>query len=557
MILLSLGCQGGSQVGGDPGSGSGSGPSSSSGQLSGVLRWKGDNSGNGVYAGETTLTTTNVNPGQFGAVGSFHADGLLIAQPLYIANVPMQGGTHNIILLASEHDSVYALDADNLNAAPLWERHYLDAGQGITPMPDNFGGRTALGGEVGITGTPVIDPSTGAAYFVTTYLHNGTVEQWLRSIDIHTGQDYRAGSVLIQASVPGDGKASVNGQIAFDPSVHNQRAGLTEVNGSILVAWASYSDWGVYHGWLMAFDASTLKLQAAFVPTPESQPDDPAGGPADHGGGGGFWQGGAAPSTDAAGNIYLNAADGSFNADNDGANHGDTLLKLHLNSGSFQVVDWFTPSNADCIDVADLELGSGGVTLLPGSAGSNLAVAISKEGRLFLLNTSVLGHHNAGGDNQIPQEFMIGGYTCSDGVAGAAEGPGWNRLYGNLTYWNGNLYAQPSNMVLNQYKFENGTLNPTPIAQSPSASGLRGGNTVVSSNGTQDGILWVYEKSAQGRAVLHAYDATDVSHELWNSNMSGGRDQMGTGVAFSTPVVFNGHVMATSDVTLTAYGLLQ
>ena len=229
-----------------------------------------------------------------------------------------------MIILATEHNSVYALDADNPGAGSLWERHYLDATAGMAPLPDNFGGRTTLGGEVGITGTPFIDSATGVMYFVTALSRNGVAEQWLRAIDVHTGNDFGPGSVQIQANVAGDGKGSVGGQIAFDPSIQNQRTGLTKVNNSILVPFGSFSDWGVYHGWLMAFDPATLTMQAVFNSTPQAQAVDVANGPADHGGGGAFWQGGAAPSVDAGGNIYLAAADGSFNADSGGNNHGDT-----------------------------------------------------------------------------------------------------------------------------------------------------------------------------------------------------------------------------------------
>jgi len=528
---------------------------SSQANFTGVLTWKGSNSRNGVFASETTLTTSNVSPGQFGLIGNFQGDGLIVAQPLYVANVNMgPSGVHNIIILATENDSVYAVDADNLSGGSLWERHYLDPANGIVPLPDNFGGRTTLGGEVGITGTPILDPSTGVLYFVTTYLDNGVAEQWLRSIDVRTGQDSGPGGVQIQASVPGTGKGSVNGQIPFDPSLQNQRSGLAEINGSILVGWASFSDWGVYHGWLMAFDASTLQLQAVFNPTTQAQAVDPADGPADHGGGGGIWQGGAAPAVDSAGNIYVEAADGSFNADEQGNNYGDTLLKLRLNGGQFQLQDWFTPSNQACLDVADLELGSGGLMLLPAGS-ANFGVTIDKEGRLFLVNTDTLGHFNASAD-QIPQEFMVGEDSCTSGVSGVAEGTTWNRLYGDTTYWNGYLYAQASNLAMKQYQFQNGSFNPTPIAESPSASGPRGANIVVSANGNQNGIVWAYEKTTSGQAILHAYDATSVSHELWNSNMNSS-DQLGTGIAFDPPVVAQGRLIVTSNVTASVYGLLH
>lgn len=529
--------------------------------VNGVLMWKGDSSGSGNYGSEITLTTANVNASQFGRLGSFTVDGITIAQPLYVSGLDMGvTGTHDVVIVATEHDSVYAFDADHPGAGSLWERHYVDAASGITPMPDSFGGRTTLGGEVGITGTPYIDGETGALYFVTTLSRNSVPEQWLRAIDIRNGKDYGPGSVQIQASVAGDGKGTVNGQIAFDPSNQNQRMGLTEVGGAILVGWGSFSDWGVYHGWLMAYDPATLKQIAVFNPTPDAQATDAAAGPSDYGGGGAFWQGGAAPALDATGNIYLNAADGSFNADQGGRNYGDTMLKLQLSGSAFKVVDWFTPSNAACIDLHDLELGSGGVALLPTdfSNGIALGAAVSKEGRLFLVNTATMGKFNSGGDNQIPQEFMVGQYTCSDAVTGdVAEGPDWNRLYGNPSYWKGNIYVGASTMPLEQFRFENGVLNPTPFATAPSTYGLRGGNSVVSSNGTANGIVWAYEKTAGGTAILHAYDATDVSKELWNSNMNAGRDGLGQGIGFGTPVVAEGRVIAAYDSGIAIYGLLQ
>jgi len=530
-------------------------------KFQGVLMWKGDSSESGLYAAEKMLTPANVNVNQFGRIGRFQADGIVMAQPLFIPALDMgNGSTHDVVIIATEHDSVYAIDAENSGGGSLWERHYVDPTSGVTTMPDSFGGRTTLGGEVGITGTPYIDATTGVIYFVTTLARNGVPEQWLRALDVRTGKDFGPGSVQITASVPGDGKGSVNGQIAFDASNQNQRPGLTKVNGAILVAWGSFSDWGVYHGWLMAFDPSTLRQIAVFNPTTQAQSIDSASGPSDYGGGGAFWQGGAAPAVDADGYIYLNAADGSFNADQGGNNYGDSLLKLKLSGNSFQVVDSFTPSNAACIDLHDLELGSGGVVLLPTdfTNGLKLAAAYSKEGRLFLVNTDNLGKFNAGGDNQIPQEFMIGENQCSDTITGdVAEGPTWNRLYGNASYWNGNLYAAASSLQLKQYQFQNGLLNPTPVGMSPSAYGLRGANTVVSANGSQNGIVWAYEKSATGQGILHAYDATDVSKELWNSNMNGGRDGMLTGIGFGTPVVYDGRVLAASDNSVEIFGLLN
>ncbi|HVN21749.1 MAG TPA: hypothetical protein VMU05_23390, partial [Dongiaceae bacterium] len=243
-----------------------------------------------------------------------------------------------------------------------------------------------------------------------------------------------------------------------------------------------------------------------------------------------------------------------------GKNYGDTLLKLQLSNGSFQVADTFTPSDAECVDVHDLEIGSGGLALLPTDSfiSGHLGAVYNKEGRLYIVNRDKLGGFNAAGDNQIPLEFMVGAQTCSDSVTGdVAEGPNWNRLYGNPAYWNGNLYAAAANAQLQQYRFQNGLPNPTPVALSPTAYGLRGGNIVVSANGTQNGIVWVNEKYIGDQGILHAYDATNVSNELWNSNINGDRDAESTGVGFGVPVVADGRVLITSENVLAIYGLLQ
>ena len=518
--------------------------------------WKGDNSAKGLYDNEITLTPSNVNPAQFGMLGSFTADGIIMAQPLYVSNLNMgSAGTHNVIIIVTENDSVYALDADYPGAAPLWQRSFIDPDDGVTPMPDNFGGRTTLGPNAGITGTPVIDPQTNVMYFVTADSNNGTAEQWFRAISILNGNDFGSGSTKVDVSVPGTGSASSNGQIPFNPSIQNQRMGLVEWNGKIIVAWGSFSDHGLYHGWIMSFDATTLAAEAVFNSAIEYQADDP-----DLGGGVGFWEGGAAPSIDSGGNIYLEGANGSFNANQGGNNYGDTLLKLQLTGKTFQIMDMFTPSDANCIDHDDLELGSGGVALLPTdfTNGNQYAATTSKEGRLYLIDINNLGGYNVAGDTQIPQEFMVGEISCSTTTTNvAADGPSWNRLYGNPSYWNGNLYAAAANIPLKQYQFKGGLLDSNPVAESATAYGYRGGNTVVSSNGNQNAIVWAYEKQVSGIGVLHAYNATNVSNELWNTQMVQGRDNLGEGINFSTPVIVDGRVITTYNTTVAVFGLLN
>ncbi|HSM87166.1 MAG TPA: hypothetical protein VLT16_13485 [Candidatus Limnocylindrales bacterium] len=529
-------------------------------QAAGVLQWKADNSGRGLYSNETILTPAGVNVSQFGKLATFTTDGTIMAQPLYIANLDMgSAGTHNVLILATEHDSVFAFDADH-PGAPLWTRQYLDPAAGVTSLTSGISGRITLGPEAGITGTPFVDPSSDIMYFVTVIARNRKAEQWLRAVDIRTGKDFGPGSVQINASVPGGGHGSVNGKLAFDALRENQRPGLVELNGKILIAWGSFSDFGTYHGWIMAYDAKTLQQIAVFNSTPQFQANDITAGPIAHGGGGSFWQGGASPAIDSDGNIYVVAADGSFNADQGGQNFGDSVLKLRLNGNTFQVVDWFAPSNQACINAANLDFGSGGFALLPPEVSSThkLGVASSKEGRLYLLDLGNLGKLNPSGDTQIPQALLVGSQGCTATTGpGADDSPAWNRLYGNVSYWNGNIYAAPSNTTLKQYQFQNGVLAAAPVAASATAYGERGGNTVVSSNGKQAGIVWAYEKTPTGHAVLHAYDAASVSRELWNSDMNRARDGLTGAVPFGTPVVVNGRVIATSQNNATIYGMLR
>jgi len=551
-ILIACGSGGGSTSDNGGGGGGNGGGGSQQGAIKGVLKWKANTNGNGLNSNETTLTPQNVNATQFGRKVQFHSDGVLMAQPLFVENLDMgAAGTHNVIIVASERDEVLAFAADGSTTQPLWRRSYL--GPGVTTAPGNFAGRTNVGGEIGITGTPVIDTNTGAMYFVTTLVRNGTWEQWLRAIDVRSGQDFGPGSMQISTSVPGDGPGSSNGQVPFNPGIQNQRQGLIIVNGQVVVGWGSFSDFGVYRGWLMAFDAQSLKLTAAFSPATQHQDQDDGHGPADNGGGGSLWAGGAAPAVDQNGNIFVVPADGSFNADTGGKNYGDSVLKLQLTNSAFQVVDYFSPANRPCIDKADLEIGSGGFVLLPTDAtgGRQLGMVISKEGRFFLLDPGNMGKWTPD-NSQIPQQFMVGSKECVTGMGnGEAEGTGWQRLYGNPTYWNGSVYLAPANATIKQYKFSGGKLSTVPASQGSTTFWLRGANTVVSSNGNSNGIVWAYTKNQSGVAEVRAYDANNLANELWN-NKSG---PLFAGVPFGTPVVAGGRVIVPGRNDIVVYGL--
>jgi hypothetical protein len=526
--------------------------------LTGILQWKGDSNGNGLYGTETSLTLANVNPTTFGKTRDLVTDGQLLPQPLFVRSVNLgAGGTHDLIIAASENDSVYAFDGET-GTKPIWTRSFLDAAAGVTFQTDNHGGRSSFGGEIGITGTPVIDPATGILYVVTatqqTVAGNVVVTDTLHSIDIRTGLDAGAGSVVISATVPGTGEGSVNGQLSFAASQEDQRPGLMLVNGVLYVAFGSFSDFAPFHGWLFAYNPTSLNQLGVFQASPNYRADY------DEGSGAAFWNSGAAPSFESDGTMYIVAGNGSTDVENGGVDYGDTVLHLSFANGKFTVLDWFTPFNRDCIDASDIEMGSGGFAVLPDTVapGRKLGVTLTKEGRLYLLDRTNLGHFNATTD-QVVQQFMVGADACDASTTGAAaDGPNWNRLYGNASYWNGNLYMVPSNESIRQYSISGTTINPTPVAVGATDTYYRAGNTVVSANGNSNGIVWMYEKTASGNPLLHAYSGTNVGTELWNSNMNATRDALVTGgEGFQVPVVIDGKVIVTSGTHVAVYGLIQ
>ena len=518
------------------------------------MEWKGNSKSFGQYNQETTLTLANVNPAQFGKVREFTLDGQVQAQPLYVRSVNMgSAGVHDLLLVATENDSVYAYDGQSTARTPLWRRNFLATG--ITVQVDNHGGRSTFGGQIGITGTPVIDPATGILYVVAATQQNGVVTDTLHALDIRTGSDVNGGATIITASVPGTGEANVNGILTFMPSQQNQRPGLVLNHGVLYIAFGSFSDAAPYHGWLFAFDPASLKQRGVFLSTPNYRADY------DSGSGAAFWNGGAAPSFEDDGSFYVVAADGSTDVENGGQDYGDTVLHMQYSNGQFSVLDWFTPFNRDCIDRADLEMGSGGFALLPEAEvgnGRHLGVALTKEGRLYLLDRTSLGHFDANGDQSV-QMFMVGDHVCNAATpASSADGPLWNRLYGNASYWNGNLYMAASNQPIKQFSISGSAINPVPVAVGSTPTYYRGGNTVVSSSANTNGIVWAYNKSADGNGVLHAFDATNVAHELWNTTLNPIRDALSTGgAAFEVPVVIDGKVIASSGADVVVYQLLN
>lgn len=500
---------------------------------SGILSWHTDAGITGQSLKETILTTANVNQSTFGKLFSYPLDDQAYAQPLYVANVAFpSAGQHNAVYVATESNTVYAFDADGDSSTPFWKVSLMPAGAFSVDGTKTGGIGGPITPHVGITGTPVIDGSTGTLYVVSVTQESGGQVHRLHALDITTGNEKFGGPVAIQASVAGTGAGSANGQISFDPTLELQRSGLALVNGVVYIAWASYQDYGNYHGWVIGYDASTLKQAGVWNATPNGRA-------------GGIWMAGASLSSDTSGNLFLVTGNGSFDANNGGQDYGDSFVKLTPNGSSFSVSDYFTPFDQATLSANDIDLGSSGLTLLPDQPGSvpHLCVSAGKEGMIYLVNRDGMGKFQAGSNSQIAQSIPKAiGTLPSDND------------YSTAAYWNGNIYFIGDQDVVKQFQLNNAQLSAGPVKLGTHAYGYPGGNMSVSSNGTTNGILWSIE--AGGANVLHAYDATDVSKELYNSSQAGGRDHFGTAVRFTVPTVINGKVFVAGGSELAGFGPL-
>ncbi len=515
------------------------------------LTYKYDNSRVGLNDKEITLKLGNVNPNTFGKLMTTNVDGMVFAQPLYVSQLDLgPNGLHNVIYVATEHDSVYAFDADAKSATPLWHRSFIDPAAGITSVPNTNvndpAGRTALGPEVGITGTPVIDRSSNTLYVSAMTMENGTAVHRLHALDLASGQEKFAGPVVITATQPGTGWGSANGKITFLSLRQNQRAGLLLSKGVVYVAFGSFSDVEPYHGWIFAYDAQTLQLLGSFLTTPATE-------------GGAIWAGGAAPAADGLGDIYVFTADGEFTANIGGSEYGDTLLRLTLSQGSFIVKDWFTPYNQACLNSDDLDLGAAGPALLPdGISPKKLLAGGSKEGRLYLVDRDNMGHFVASGDTQILSSVLVNPIACdlANPQFTSPQAANTLRMYGSVGYFNGNVYVGTANGNLKSYQVQNDKL--VLGTQTTTTFMSRGPIPIVTANGTSDAIVWIAERRTDsGQAILHAYTANDLSDELYNSNQMGSRDALGKGTVFTVPLVINGRAYVAAQNQVSIFGLLN
>jgi hypothetical protein len=507
----------------------------------GVLTQRYDNSRIGLNAQETVLTPANVNQNQFGKLFSLPVDGQVYAEPLYMQNVSINGAVHNVLFVATEHDSVYAFDADGQSTTPLWHTSFLNPLTGVTTVPSQDVGAPDITPEIGITSTPVIDPSGGTIYLTAktkelqvpscTSNCNYNYVHRLHALDITTGAEKLGGPVMISASVPGSGYDNVNGTVTFGALRQLQRPALLLLNGVVYIGFGSHGDVDPYHGWLMAYNATNLQQIAVFNVTP-------------NGARGALWQGGGGFSVDPQGNLFLVTANGTFDANaTGGVDYGDSAVKLQLNSSQFQVLDYFAPDNEATMEAEDLDLGSDPGLVLPDQPGPypHLLATAGKDGRLWILNRDNLGHL---------QKQDAGAVQVIQGFNGM--------LFAGGAYWNGNLYFQAVTDYLKEFPLQSG------MAQSPTLAGsligYPGAPAVVSANGTSDGIGWMVQADAFGSggpAVLHAFDATNVATELYNSAQAlNFRDQAGPAVKFVVPTVANGKVYIGTGSEVDVYGLL-
>jgi len=525
--------------------------------LPGILTYHYDAARDGANAQEYALTPQTVTQSKFGKLFSCQVDGAIYAEPLWMPSLNVNGSPHNVVFVATQHDSLYAFDGDAAPCRQLWHVSLIDANHGGTANEAPIFWRDVgncfgdIQPEVGITGTPVIDPATKTLYAVSKSEIQVAVPacsassgnpffQRLHAINLTNGAEMPNSPVNISASVPGIGDGSSGGVVQFNAQSEGQRPGLALLNnvvisGShynmVLIAWASHEDAYPYHGWLIGYNAANVQQQLeVFNTTPD-------------GGLGGVWMAGDAPAIDANNNIYVATGNGTFDVNTGGRDYGDSILKL--GASGFPVADYFTADDQATLNLYDIDLGSGGVVLLPDQSTGppHLLLQGSKEGLIYLVDRDNMGKYQVGVDNVV-QEFQ-----------------GDNGSWTTVAFWQNKLYVAggAGNCdTLKSYDFIAGSgFSTSPSSSSSHCFPFPGATPVVSSAGNSNGVVWAADVSCygppapcSGAAVLHAYDATNLSSQLWSSTSSG------AAVKFSVPTVANGKVYLGTRTELEVFGLL-
>jgi hypothetical protein len=530
--------------------------------LAGVTTYHNNLLRDGVNSQEYALTPGNVNVSTFGKRFSCAVDGAIYAQPLWVAGLTMSGAVHNVVFVATQHDSLYAFDGDASPCAELWHANLIDSAHGAaaaeTPVCSNDvgSGYGDIQPEIGVTGTPVIDLATGTLYVLSKSETGGCATvagasfvQRLHAIDIASGSEQLNSPVSISASVAGTGDGASGGVLSFNPQSEGQRPGLALLSNvpvggllykMVVISWASHEDAFPYHGWLIGYDASNVRQRLeVFNTTP-------------NGGLGGIWMGGGAPAVDSNNNLYVATGNGTFDFQLAGNDYGDSVLRIS-SSGSLDVADFFTPNNQVTLNLYDTDLGSGGVVLLPDQTTGppHLLIQGGKQGFIYLVDRDNMGGYNVMGD-QVVQEFQ-------------ADKGSWT----TPVFWRNAMYIAGSGDhgscdALKAYGFTAGTgFSSAASSSSSHCFGFPGATPSLSSPGATNGIVWAADaecygtagSSCGGPAVLYALDASNLSNQLWSS-AENTRDQAGAAVKFSVPTVANGKVYIGTRTELDVYGFL-
>ncbi|HKD70938.1 MAG TPA: immunoglobulin domain-containing protein [Candidatus Acidoferrum sp.] len=500
-----------------------------------VITYHFDNLRTGQNVNEMTLTPANVRQATFGKLGEFPVDGLVDAQPLLLSGLAIPGkGNKNVLYAVTEHDSIYAFDADSISPTGgtiLWQTTALLSAE--TTSDDR--GCAQVTPEIGITSTPVIDRSRNAIYLIAMSKDgNGNYYQRLHALDLTTGKERFGGPATIQATYPGTGENSSNGKLVFDPKQYKERPGLLQIGGTIYTMWSSHCDFRPYTSWIMAYSADTLAQVSVLNLVP-------------NGSDGAIWMAGAAPAADAGGNIYTILGNGDFdttlNAQGfpSNSNCGNCYVKI-TSTLPLTLLDYFTPLNTVSESNGDVDFGSGGPLLLPDTVDGtgktrHLAIGSGKDANIYVLDRDNMGKFNGGADNiyQLITGQLSGG------------------VYSKPSYFNGTVYYGAVNDTIKAFPVTNGLLATSPSSHSAHSFAYPGATPSISASGTANGIVWVVENVSP--AVLHAYDATNLSNEFYNSSQAAnGRDRFSSN-KFIAPMIANGRVYVGTSRSVAVFGL--
>jgi len=525
-----------------------------------VLTARGDLSRLGLDDAEPQLSQAAVGSGRFGKRVGYPVDGKIYAQPLYVPGLRVDGGVHNVVIVATEHDSVYAFDADATSSrvAPLWHVSLLQAGARTFQAASDRVAKNRLCGsivpEVGITSTPVIDWATQTIYVMALDVEHGVMTYRLHALVLGTGADSRP-SAVVSASVGGSGLDAVNGAVAFRAAEEQQRMGLTEVNGVVYAGFASWCGWAPYHGWVLGYSTSTLTRRVVFNTSPDSW-------------GGGMWESESGITVDAHGHLYLATGNGPFDLDRDGRDAGDSVLEVVPEEGTLHILDYFTPFDQLCRAQHDQDLGSGAPLVVPGE---HELVLSSKTGAVYVLpEASLGGYHTVSAPCNEKTERRTDIDTIRQELSfNTVEGGMW----GTWAYWSQEssrgssqgatsayVYGSGSTSRLTQYRLQpGGTIDATPVAQAPLAFSYPGAIPVVTGNDSQpgSGVVWTVDQTHG--ATLRAFAADDVAKQLWSSAGDAARDGLDPGEFdhFTVPTTADGLVIVGDQGHLEIYGIHQ